>query len=134
MRNVRVLFRYKDIVNEAIAASASKPEHCIIFQRRNVEEVALTPGLDLDWDDVIAQAQPHPCVPVEANWPLYILYTSGTTGTSSDPTPTPAQLALFTFSVGSGQDLGLYTNPEQLAESLKTKQAGRSLFLKITVF
>ncbi|XP_034253372.1 acyl-CoA synthetase short-chain family member 3, mitochondrial [Thrips palmi] len=71
--------RYKDIVNEAVAASKVKPDHCIIFQRRNVFEAELTPGLDLDWSDVVAKAAPHPCVPVEANWPLYILYTSGTT-------------------------------------------------------
>lgn len=70
-------------MNEAIAASRVKPEHCIIFQRRAVHEAELIPGLDLDWDDVVAEAEPHPCVPVESNWPLYILYTSGTTGAPS---------------------------------------------------
>ena len=37
-------------------------------------------GRDLDWNEAVAAAQPHGCVPVKATDPLYILYTSGTTG------------------------------------------------------
>ena len=37
-------------------------------------------GRDLDWDDVISKEKKHDCVPVDANHPLYLLYTSGTTG------------------------------------------------------
>jgi len=72
--------RYKDILNEALRLAKEKPLKCIVYQRRNVEECPLVEGMDVDWEDAVARAQPHPCVPVEANHPLYILYTSGTTG------------------------------------------------------
>ncbi|XP_075984857.1 acyl-CoA synthetase short-chain family member 3, mitochondrial [Anticarsia gemmatalis] len=72
------IVRYKDILDEALCQSAHQPEKCIIYQRRRVLECPLEPGRDISWEEAI-EADPVPCVSVEANEPLYILYTSGTT-------------------------------------------------------
>ncbi|CAG9809214.1 unnamed protein product [Chironomus riparius] len=68
---------YIDILHEAIEMSHWKPDKCIIYQRKNILVSELDPHMDLCWES--AMAEPAECVSVEANDPLYILYTSGTT-------------------------------------------------------
>ena len=70
---------YKPLLDAAIAEATSKPEHCVILQRPMCR-ADLIAGRDHDWNDLAAAAQPADCVPVLATDPLYILYTSGTTG------------------------------------------------------
>jgi len=76
---VQRVIPYKPLLDGAIDMANNKPEKCIIFQRP-METAELVSGRDLDWNDAVAEAQPADCVPVQATDPLYILYTSGTTG------------------------------------------------------
>jgi len=76
---VKKVIPYKPLLDGAIEMSASKPEKCIIFQRPQ-EKAAMIPGRDVDWNEAMAKAKPADCVKVAATDPLYILYTSGTTG------------------------------------------------------
>ncbi len=70
---------YKPLLDGAIELATTKPEKCIIYQRP-MAQADMIAGRDIDWNDAMAAAKPQECVPVAATDPLYILYTSGTTG------------------------------------------------------
>ena len=70
---------YKPLLDRAIDLAEHKPDYCLIVQRPP-EIAALALGRDVDWDVAVSAAQPVDCVPVRATDPLYVLYTSGTTG------------------------------------------------------
>ncbi len=71
--------KYKPLLDGAIGLARHKPGFCVILQRE--QEVAeLTPGRDVDWYAFQDGAQPAECVAVSGDHPVYLLYTSGTTG------------------------------------------------------
>ncbi|MGY4711086.1 propionyl-CoA synthetase [Mycolicibacterium sp. CBM1] len=71
--------QYKPMLDHALELAAHKPDACVIVQREQ-QPCDLVAGRDVAWTDVMTTASPVDPVPVAATDPLYVLYTSGTTG------------------------------------------------------
>jgi len=76
---VAKVIEYKPLVDKAIDQASHKPDLCVVYQRPQVK-AHMHSGRDHDWSDLMASAEPADPVPVKATDPLYVLYTSGTTG------------------------------------------------------
>jgi propionyl-CoA synthetase len=76
---VQRIVEYQPLLERALEIARHRPERCIVLQRPQHRH-DMQPGRDHDWHELVASAEPAECVWVEATDPLYILYTSGSTG------------------------------------------------------
>ena len=70
---------YKPLVDSAIKQSTHEVKNVVVFQR-DIVKASMIEGRDVDWQELVAKSEPIGCTEVDATDPLYILYTSGTTG------------------------------------------------------
>jgi len=70
---------YKPLVDSAIKQSTHEVKNVVVFQR-DIVKASLIEGRDIDWKELVGKSKPVGCTEVDATDPLYILYTSGTTG------------------------------------------------------
>ncbi|ORE88507.1 acyl-CoA synthetase/AMP-acid ligase [Oceanococcus atlanticus] len=73
------LIAYKPLLDQALELSSHEVEHCLILQREQCH-ADLIAGRDVDWSETVTRAEPAACASLAATDPLYVLYTSGTTG------------------------------------------------------
>jgi propionyl-CoA synthetase len=71
--------QYKPLLDGALQMSKHLPDFCMIYQREE-HRCEMIEGRDIDWHEAQRGGMPAACIPVEGNFPAYILYTSGTTG------------------------------------------------------
>lgn len=76
---VTKVIEYKPLVDKAIEQAEHKPDFCVVYQRPEAQ-AQMQAGRDHDWGELMASAEPVDPTPVKSTDPLYVLYTSGTTG------------------------------------------------------